>query len=117
MGTLIGISGNPKGSDSKTIGKTVNNLWLLPGDFSSAASILTNDTLAGGHRWPLSLNVVEFHLDLMPLGSSIEGNQKGLFRNPKFIDVRCPALPRYGRISIQCVLDIVTLDTVTAQSP
>ena len=110
MGTL-------KGSDSKTIGKTVNTLWLLPGNFSSAASILTNDTLAGGQRGPLSLNVVGFHLDLMPLGSSIEGTQKGLFRNTKFIDVRCPALQRYGRISIQCVLDIVTVDTVTAQSP
>ena len=116
MGALIGKSGTLKAQILKQSVRLSIPFGCCQ-DTSHPLHLLTNDTLAGGQRGPLSLNVVGFHLDLMPLGSSIEGNQKGLFRNPKFIDVRCPALQRYGRISIQCVLDIVTLDTVTAQSP
>ena len=75
MGALIGKSGDPKGSDSKTIGKTVNTLWLLPGDFSSAASILTNDSLAD-RSGSFGFNLMGFHFDPMPLASSKKGCKK-----------------------------------------
>ena len=61
-----------------TLNTEFYTLWLSPVNFQSAGSILTNDTSEekGG---PCAINVMGLRFDPMPLGSSIEGKQKGLF--------------------------------------
>ena len=52
-----------------TLKTEFNTLWLSPGNFQSAGSILTNDE-------SMCFNVMGLSFDSMPVGSSIEGTHK-----------------------------------------